>query len=377
MKFLLTLALAGYAFLVYPNENPIQIKGIIKDIDTNESIPFAHVLLDGNVTISNINGEFSISMDFPQNPEAFTSFQISYLGYEPYEKIIDDYNTYHEVFLVRSMTVLDEVTVTSGPSIMSQVFNKIHLNYIMEPLHMETYYLESLRDTLGFDYVAEGILDVYTPSNVDRYNIPWVHLQQSRKRIYKPIDYVNFLAGNASDMAHHSIWRHDSFLSKRNRDKYEYYYDGTSKIGNHNVLIVKFEPKTKKGNTTGKLYIDDVTYAILKMEYYPITTRSEFWDYVYWTEEFELIDGRFELVNVSYEGHADKNEKKYKAVLVINNSTIDYEIPQDKILLGNEVSLMELADDSKSSEIFWKGYYAIKYNQRVANQITSDRYGFD
>ncbi|MEM6641933.1 MAG: carboxypeptidase-like regulatory domain-containing protein [Bacteroidota bacterium] len=361
--------------LLFAEGEPVTIQGIVKDKVTREGVPFAHVFVDDQVTISNINGEFSLEISYENDLEVI--LQVSYLGYEPLKQAVTDFDRYLELFIEVSVTALDEVVVRSGPTIMDRVFRNMHLNYIMEPLHMETYYLESLRDTLGFRYVTEGILDVYTPSNVDKFGNPWAHLLRSRKRVYKPVKVDNLLAGNASDMAHHSIWRFDSFLHKRNRDKYEFYYDGTTTMGQHSVLVVEFEPKSRKGNTTGRLYIDDITYAILKMEYHPNTTKSEFWDYVYWTEEFELIDGSFELVNVSYEGLAEKGEEKYEAVLVINSTKVSYQVPDDQILLGTDMTIFEAADETPSVESFWKGYNSLKLNQRVEVQLMSDKYGFE
>ena len=375
MRLTTILIFMGFSCFLLAKEEPVVIEGIIKDKETQQTIPFAHVIIGEQVTISNINGEFSLPIEY--SPKSPLTLEVSYLGYETFSQLINEFDQYFEIFIIPSLTELDEIVVTSGPQIMERVFNNFHLNYIMEPLHLETYYLESLRDTLGFNYVTEGILDVYTPSNVDRYGFPWAHLQRSRKRIYKPVEVNDFLAGNASDMAHHSIWRFDSFLNERNRNKYEYYYDGTGKIGAHDVLIIEFEPKTKRGNTTGKLYIDDITFAILKMEYHPNTTKSDFWDYVYWTEEFELIDGSFELVNVSYEGHSEERERKYEAVLVINNSSINYEIPENQVLMGTDKTLFEAADDTKSAESFWLGFNSIRLNNRVEVQLMSDGYGFD
>lgn len=375
MRLTTILIIMGFSLDLFATEEPAVIKGIIKDKETKQSIPFAHVIVADRVTISNINGEFSLQIE--NTSKKSLVLEVSYLGYETITMPVGGFDQYFEIFIQPSLTELEEIVVTSGPKIMERVFNNFHLNYIMEPLHMETYYLESLRDTMGYNYVTEGILDVYTPSNVDRYGLPWAHLQRSRKRIYKSIEVNDYLAGNASDMAHHSIWRFDSFLHTKNRNKYEYYYDGTDKIGAHSVLIVEFEPKNKKGNTTGKLYIDDITFAILKMEYHPNTTKSEFWDYVYWTEEFELINGSFELVNVSYEGHTEEREQKYEAVLVINNSSIKYDIPEDQILLGTDKTLFEAADDSKSAESFWQGFNSIKLNDRVEVQLMSDKYAFE
>ena len=374
MRLTTLIVIMGFSCILFAKEEPIVIKGIIKDKETKQSIPFAHVILSDQVTISNINGEFAIQLETTSKKEL--NLEVSYLGYESISMPVGAFDQYFEIFIQSSLTELEEIVVTSGPKIMERVFNNFHLNYVMEPLHLETYYLESLRDTLGYNYVTEGILDVYTPSNVDRYGIPWAHLQRSRKRTYTPVEVNDYLAGNASDMAHHSIWRFDSFLHERNRDKYEYYYDGTSKIGAHEVLMVEFDPKNKKGNTTGKFYIDNITFAILKMVYHPNTTKSDFWDYVYWSEEFELINGSFELVKVSYEGHALERERKYEAVLVINNSSVNYDFPEDQLLLGSDKTLFEVADDTKSAESFWQGFNSIRLNDRVADQLTSDNYAF-
>ena len=94
---------------------------------------------------------------------------------------------------------------------MERAFNNFHLNYIMEPLHLLSYYQETLRDSIEYYYQAEGIVDIYTPSNLDKHGTPLVHAKRSRKKVYKPISEEFRLAGNAGDMAHSSIWRHDSF----------------------------------------------------------------------------------------------------------------------------------------------------------------------
>lgn len=375
MKYLTTiLYFVGFSYFLFAFEEPIQLKGTIKDADTNEPIPFAHIIVENQVTISNLNGEFSISLE--KAGEKPLTLEISYLGYHDHTQIIQNFDQYLEVRISAKTTALEEVTVKSGPLIMDRVFNNFHLNYHMEPLYMEGYYLESLRDSLGYHYFTEGIMDIYTPSNVNRYDVPWVFTKRSRKRVFKPTPESYVLAGNASDMAHFSIWRRDSFLGKRNRDNYEYFYDGTTKMGEHSAIIVEFEPKNKRGNATGRLYIDDITYAILKMEYHPNTLKSEFWDYAYWTEEYELIDGRFELVNVLYEGLADEKNKHYKAVLVVNDTRVEYSIPEGQVLLNSDDTFYETASNSDLSGEFWEGFHRIKLNDRVFYQIKSDNYGF-
>ena len=359
--------------LVQSQYEPVIIKGIIKDKQTQDFIPFAHVILGNKVTISNINGEFSIPIE---NPTQKLELTISYLGFETYTEKIENYQKYYEVFIAPSTTQLQDVTVRSGPQIMRRAFNNFHLNYVMEPQQLEGYYKESMKDSVSYCYVTEGIMEIYTPSNLDKYKTPIVSPKRSRKKIYKQVDEEDFLSGNASDMAHSSIWRPNSFLSKKNRKNYDYYYDGVSQIGNHTILVVDFEPKNRRGKTSGRLYIDDITYAILRIEYAPNTSRSNFWDKVSWTEEYELNKGSFQLVSVAYDGVASQGQKNYSAVLVVNDASVQYELPSDAQFIGIDDSFIEEANYENTKVAFWEGFHAIKLNDRVAAQIKNVNYDY-
>ncbi len=363
----------SFCFSVHSQYEPVFINGIIKDRQTKELIPFAHVILGKKVTITNINGEFSIPIE---NPTEELELTISYLGFETYTEKIGNYQKYYEIYITPSTTQLEDVTVRSGPQIMQRAFNNLHLNYIMEPQEMEGYYKETMKDSVDFCYVTEGIMEIYTPSNLDKYNTPIVLPKRSRKKIYQQVNEEDFLSGNASDMAHSSIWRRNSFLHKKNRQNYEYYYDGVKDIGNHTILMVDFEPKNKKGNTTGRLYIDDITYAILKIEYAPNTNKSDFWDEVTWTEEYELIKGSFQLVSVLYEGIADRGVKNYSAVLVVNDASVNYDIPLGEELIGIDDSFVDKANYNNTQVAFWDGYFGIKLNDRVASQIGNENHDY-
>lgn len=354
---------------VFSND-PIIIKGIVKDKQTDEFIPFAHVVIGSTVSITNINGEFAIPIeDIPDEP---LELSISYIGYQTFSKVIGNYDEYQVLYIEPSLTKLEEVTVRTGPAIMGKVFNNFHLNYIMEPQHMVGYYNESMSDSLNKYYQGEGILDIYTPSNVNPFGSPVVIPQRARKKVYRPFPTENILAGNASDMAHSSIWRSDSFLNTKQRANYYYYYDGEEKMGAHSVLLVDFEPKNKKGDTSGTLFIDDITYAILKIEYTPIIKRSKFWNHVDWTEEYELIDGAFKLVSVIFSGKAQDNTLLYKAALVIDKAAIVYEAPWSENLMGIHDSFLDGIVD-EDDESFWSGYHSVKSNERIAELISHQK----
>lgn len=362
------------AFLVLTpaisNDAPFTIKGIVKDKQTGEAIPFAHVLVGEIINVSNIDGEFIVSAaDFDKKG---IKLKVSYMGYETYSTPVSNLESYHTVFLEPSVTALQDVEVLFGPSIMNTVFERFHLNYEMERQHMVGYYQESMSDWEKTYYVAEGILDIYTPSNLDKSSYPMVNPLRTRKKVFEKIDAIDeVLGGNASDMAQSSIWRNQSFLSPKNRKNYEYFYAGATSIGGRDVLIVEFEPNNKKGSTKGKLYIDEESYALIKIQYDPIIRDFSFWESVTWTEEYEQRDGIFKLVSVLFEGTSTNHEFDYHALLVINESKVIDELPTDIAMMNVHDSFFEMAQED-FTDSFWTGFNFMKLDNKVAELLNTD-----
>lgn len=187
------------------------------------------------------------------------------------------------------------------------------------------------------------------------------------------------MKGNASDMAKSSIWRKDSFLDFKNRKNYDFIYSGMDKIGAKDVFIVEFEPLNARGDTSGKIFIDEETLAVIKLEYQPHLTRNTLWNSVTWKEEFHEKNGIYELFRVSYDGAWDDGRKDYlyTALLVVNETTPANAIPQEKYLLGENDSFFHEATED-FSEAFWEGYNHMKldleYVQTLKNQGVSSIY---
>ncbi|MEO9869898.1 carboxypeptidase-like regulatory domain-containing protein [Ekhidna sp.] len=361
-----TLALALISFFSVPD--PYSVKGIIRDKESNEPIPFAHVVIDDVINISNIDGEFIISIADLESEDA--QIEISYMGYDSYSKSVQDIEGYHTIFLQPSITTLDEVVVRTGPFIMEKVFNRFHINYSMERQHMVGFYKESMSNWKEFYYVAEGIMDIYSPSNIDKLQYPLVRPLRTRKKVFKELDIINdVLGGNASDMAHSSIWRTDSFLSTKNRKDYDYFYSGATSIGSKEVIIVEFEPrKNSKGNTKGKLYIDEESLAIIKIEYFPVIDDWSHWESVSWVEEYEKKNGLYEMISVSFTGTSTNHEFDYNALLVINESKAIDEFPEDIYLLTQHDSFFEEAQDN-FSDTFWEGFNFMKLGTKASANL--------
>ena len=83
------------------------------------------------------------------------------------------------------------------------------------------------------------------------------------------------------------------------------------------------------------------------------------------TEEYELIDGSFQMVSVTYEGSGSNNTLHYQASLIVNDATISYDVPFDEKLIGINDTFVEEAEYGTISS-FWDGFHMIKLNNRVA-----------
>ncbi len=367
----LIIAIALFVASPALSTDNVTIKGIVKDQETNEAIPFAHVVVGNVVNVSNIDGEFIISAaDFDKEG---VKLKVSYIGYENYSTPLSNLDPYHTVFLKPSITQLKDVAVYSGPSIMKEVFARFHLNYEMERQHLVGYYQESMSDWEKTYYVAEGILDIYTPSNLDKNVYPLVNPLRTRKKVFNKIDAIDeVLGGNASDMAQSSIWRKQSFLSVKNRKNYEYFYSGATSIGEQDVLIIEFEPNNNKGNTNGKLYIDEESFALIKIEYDPIISDYSFWESVTWTEAYEQHDSVFKLVSVLFKGTSTNNAYDYHALLVINESRVIEEIPSDISMMNIHDSFFDMAQED-FSDSFWTGFNFMKLDNDVTRLLNPDK----
>lgn len=343
---------------------PLTIKGIVKDLETHEPIPFAHVVVGDIISLTNLDGEFVISASTVSNA---TPLQVSVMGYDLGSEKIANADEFHTIYLKPSTTALDEVMIISGQILMDKVFSRFHLNYEMSRQHMIGYYKEDLHDRDSMYYIAEGIVDIYIPPNIE-FDEALVSPIKTRKKVFKSIDeQIMFLKGNASDMAKSSIWRKNSFLSSKHRKNYDFIYTGMSQIGDQEVLIVEFEPINGKGNTNGRIFIEEKSLAVIKLEYHPEVTKTTLWKDVTWTEEFYEKDGMYELFRVSYEGSWDDYDKvyDYSALLVVNESTPTTNVPISKNLLSENHSFFDEADDD-FSDSFWEGYNYVKLDVESA-----------
>lgn len=263
--------------------------------------------------------------------------------------------------------------VIKGNSVMKEVFTRFHTNYEMRRLNKMGYYQESVSDSTSTYYLAESIVDIYIPCNLNQTDNAAIYPIKTRKKAYKEIEEDKLLFGNASDMARSSIWRPNSFLSEKNRDLYSFLYVGNTDLNSIPVSIVEFAPIDEShGNVKGRIYIDETYYGIVRIEYTPLTTNSKIWKEVSWSENFDFRNGAYELTKVKFEAICSKDGFQYEATLAMDHSETVSQIPEYMVYIGGETPLFDKAQEN-TPESFWEGFEFLKHLQPTQPQLIANR----
>lgn len=363
VAFALMLSPLAYAGQV------VSLSGQVVDQDTGDPLPYAHVFVKDIGTVTNVGGYFNLAVD-----ESMLSYELkaSYIGYKSTNISLKDEQDLNKI-VVKMAAVsleLEGVQVRSGDMILQKVINRIDFNYEYSHQSALCFFRETLDTQFGKQYVAEGIMDIYLPNNYSNNDIQ-VSVVKSRKSTFESelAEDFTMIKGHAMDMVQSIVWRDDSFLNKKKRKHYDFTYDGVTMYNEKEVLIVKFWPKTRKGRFHGQMYVDIESYAIIKVEYFPDTKKSRFWEDVRWTEEFNYRNGRWFLSRVSYEGKWYEYDQvfDFRSMLVVNIvETVDG-MPAMGLLIKEDDTFFEEAKKEVLTEEFWKGFSYVELDEETSS----------
>jgi hypothetical protein len=107
------------------------------------------------------------------------------------------------------------------------------------------------------------------------------------------------------------------------------------------------------------LYIDTSYLGITKIVYHPVVQKSHVWLEVSWTENFEFINGAYELTSVYFQGISRGDTLHYEASLVMNQLETVSSIPEYLVFVEEDVPLFEKASEN-FTEDFWLGFEYLK-----------------
>lgn len=165
---------------------PVQIiKGIIKDGDNNDPIPFATIGQTGTTagTISNSDGEFVFKypLTFIQD-----SIVVACLGYELKKIRLTDMDTgYCEILLYPDYIPIQEVIIrkTDPIYLLRLALSKIPDNYFTGPVNQTTFYRESVKRGNRYLMISEAVLEIFRSGFNERYPYDQVRILKARKNI--------------------------------------------------------------------------------------------------------------------------------------------------------------------------------------------------
>ena len=162
------------AFATSPAFAQILIEGTIKDKETKEGLPFAHVHVEGTptVTVADIDGIFVISVP---SKDAEKKLIISSIGYNNFEQTIAEIQAKQtkEFLLEPAVFDLGVAIIRSPEKILKDAMSKIEENYWSESFVVEGFYRKGALENNKFAYLTEAIIQYYNRGyhKTDKYSL--------------------------------------------------------------------------------------------------------------------------------------------------------------------------------------------------------------
>lgn len=340
------LLLAGSA-----QAQSITLTGKIVEDDTGKPLCDAMVEVGDVITYTNSEGAFAL-----QVPAAIADeLQVMHMGYDVRMEKISE--TPYSLALTPVAPEKNIERFGSGAEVMRQVFLRIHYNYEIDDQLMLAYYKESLSVRGRIQHFGEGILEVHIPSDVGKGD-PLVRPIKTRVKTVDKMKHGGLYdkSGHASDMIQAGVLAFHTFLSEKNRWDYEYDMIGKEVHRNEDIYIVDFQPEGKKGSVKGRLWIDALSFAVIRIEYQPV--YETLWDSELWVEEFQHHNHTYYLMRASFEGNWHEEGIPYVFNSLVVNTQIEANkkyISWEKFIPGRQFSFLEDSHGDFSDE-FWGRY---------------------
>ncbi len=343
------------------------LSGVVLDATTKEPLPFAHVRFGDTGTVTNESGEYVVGV----KGEGEYPLKVSFIGYDSYsDTLVLRGNTNLHVELQPAPIELNTVIVRTGIDIMEKVLARAHINYDLGHQTILSYYKEKLEADNEIYYLAEGILDIYLPSSTSSNEIQ-VSPLKTRKKVSENVEHNEFLKvyGHVYDMVQSIIWREESFISPYQLRYYDFQFEGTTLYDGLEVFMISFQPYNDRAKFSGKLYVDSNSFAIIRAEYFPDTSKSKLWDNVRWIEEFTESDELWYLKRVTYEGMMNEEESQlhFESMMIANHIENVKIPPAMGLLLEEEDQFFDEAENF--NEDFWDGYTHVKLSVQELSSL--------
>lgn len=252
----------------------IEYKGEVIDGNSGDPISSALLSLTGtNIsTVTNFDGEFSLKV--PTNITTGT-VTISNLGYQSKTLPLDYFEQSGTMIqLDKNPEQLSEVsiyTATDAKALVRSMFKQADANYFQEPVAMDVFYRESIRNRRRNVSLTEAVLEIFKKPYGSNARDE-ISVIKARKSVdYQRLDTMALkLRGGPFNTLYSDIIKYPQYLfSPAEMDDYTFTMGQPARINDRYLYVVEFEMNDKRLPWYfGELYIDAETNALARAIYY-------------------------------------------------------------------------------------------------------------
>ncbi len=278
---LLTATIPDAEATIYSGKNSVDTlsyiayHGKVIDKSNSSTLPFATIEVEGTniATISNIDGEFIVKIS--KNSDA-SSLKISYIGYNNMYVALKKFEIEKELTIELNPSTLHLQAVTIRPEnasdLIRQVLSRVDQNYSVDPVMMQAFYRETIKNRRNYVAISEAVVDIYKASYKSEFDYDQVKIDKGRKSgDVEKMDTVLFkLQGGPTITLLLDIMKNPYvLLTDDYTEIYEFYISDVVSLNDKLHYVISFDQK--KGISapyySGKLFVEIESLAITEAEF--------------------------------------------------------------------------------------------------------------
>ena len=263
-----------------------QLNGIVKDIETNKTLPFATITFDkDHQSITDVDGKFTIEIGTNNS-----DFETSYIGYTKSKTTIANNKKFYTVFLSPNTIVLKKVNITQNNPALQIIKQAIVLKDSNNPK-------EKFK---SFEFKAYNKLQVSAQPDSINGKLDSIFIQKKGRILFSKIDSTNYKFKEAIDKHH---------LFQTEKVSHFQFKDNSLKetILGTKMAGLKLPIYEIIGFNLQSFSVYDEKYELFETQYNSPLAKDALVDYTYKLLDTVVIKGR-----TAYMIHF-KNKKKNKA----------------------------------------------------------------
>ena len=324
-----------FSFAIQSNGQ--SISGIVKDIKTEELIPFSAIAIEGTTigTITDYDGKFDI--EIPENQKNGTII-ISCLGYKQKKISVKKHlnKKIHIIKLASEMNKIEEVLVEQKSliayTIIKKASSKISENYISTPYNYDIYYSCKQKKSGNKELKREAIVKLFDKKGYFRSNSynTFKEIKYDFEKSKRNFEIRNLSDGNTNidELLKYDIARNtQNILDAERVNDFEINIEKETVYKKDSVWIIKYKCLKPALLNTGDYYTDSYegeiiinreNYAILYNETKVKSRKhSVLGSNIYIKKDNKSVN---KTVNYSFKCEYVKNENKYSLSKIELNS---------------------------------------------------------